>query len=127
MVSAVGIVVEFVLACQYLTLSPLERSYYDKRHSEVKKSVRNLSPHAAALTPSVLANLTALRQICCHPQIVRRDDGLLGDHGQRLSMEEIVGRCVRVRAIVCACLFQLAAYCSQIGRSSDGRAGLRET
>jgi hypothetical protein len=78
---------------QYLTLSPLERSYYDKRHSEVAKAIRNMPSHTAgALSPQVLANLTTLRQICCHPQIVRRDDGLLGDHGQRLTMEEIVGR-----------------------------------
>ncbi len=34
--------------------------------------------------------LTELRQACCHPQIVRRQDALLGQ--QRLSMGQILAR-----------------------------------
>ena len=38
----------------------------------------------------VMRALTELRQACCHPQIVRRQDALLGQ--QRLSMEQILAR-----------------------------------
>jgi E3 ubiquitin-protein ligase SHPRH len=75
-----------------LDLSPLERSYYDKRHDEVKRMIRNLK--GGSVSAGVFVALTTLRQICCHPQIVRRDDGLLGPSGQRLTMEQIVGKSV---------------------------------
>ena len=80
-----------------LDLSPLERSYYDRRHEEMKRQIRGLSAHGT-LGANVLTNLTTLRQICCHPQIVRRDDGLLGAGGQRLTME------VRPPPRVCECV-----------------------
>lgn len=84
---------------QVLDLSPLERSYYDKRHEEVRRLVLSLSRHnTGALAPNVISALTTLRQICCHPQIVRRDDSLLGEDGSRLTMEQIVSRSV------CGCL-----------------------
>lgn len=84
---------------QYLDLSTLERSYYDKRHDEVKKQVRGLLSRSAQLSSGVMSSLTQLRQICCHPQIVRRDDGMLGSSGQRLTMAEIVERYVVVFVI----------------------------
>ena len=37
-----------------------------------------------------MRSLTELRQACCHPQIVRRQDALLGQ--QRLSMDQILVR-----------------------------------
>ena len=53
-----------------------------------------LKSRAAKIGANVNVALTQLRQICCHPQIVRRDDGLLGSSGQRLTMEQIVGKLV---------------------------------
>lgn len=38
----------------------------------------------------VMRSMTELRQACCHPQIVRRQDALLGQ--QRLSMDQILVR-----------------------------------
>lgn len=37
-----------------------------------------------------MRSMTELRQACCHPQIVRRQDALLGQ--QRLSMDQILVR-----------------------------------
>lgn len=45
---------------------------------------------ACRLNTQLASKLTVLRQTCCHPQIVRRGDEMLGP--ARLSMRQIMGR-----------------------------------
>ncbi len=44
-----------------LPLSPLERSYYDRRHEEMVRSLK--SANTWTMTPDLLAKLTTLRQV----------------------------------------------------------------
>ena len=76
-----------------LTLSPLERKYYTQRYTETKRLIAGRLPSNEPLVidKRLQSQLLQLRQIVCHPQIVKRDDQLLGSK-QRLSMGEIMQR-----------------------------------
>ncbi|KAK9861722.1 hypothetical protein WJX84_002580 [Apatococcus fuscideae] len=87
---------------RWVPLSGVERAMYDSLRKQLDKAVdpirnassRTLRRHAdlrsSKMTSKVMRALTELRQACCHPQIVRRQDALLGQ--QRLSMEQILAR-----------------------------------
>ena len=49
---------------EFLALSPLEKSYYDRRHEELVRSLKSQRPTSVSLTPDTLAKLTTLRQVC---------------------------------------------------------------
>ncbi|KAK9805422.1 hypothetical protein WJX73_004034 [Symbiochloris irregularis] len=67
-----------------------ERACYDRVLKEANKALdayhngtrdgRHLVPH-----------FTMLRQVCCHPQVVRQDDWLMGG-SEHLSMTDVLGR-----------------------------------
>ncbi|KAK3267899.1 hypothetical protein CYMTET_23569 [Cymbomonas tetramitiformis] len=92
-----------------VTLSGAERAFYDRTHRDFsssyaaykrnsgarrKRQEQGLDLHnlAARVCGRLLAELTRLRQACCHPQIVRRSDSLLGEH--RLGLKDILRRMV---------------------------------
>lgn len=56
-------------------------------HSKVAAPSRHV---CCRMMSKLMRALTELRQACCHPQIVRRQDALLGQ--QRLSMDQILAR-----------------------------------
>lgn len=89
-----------------LTFSDAEASYYQRVHETFVASIKRMdrvqatrearklegfdpSNLAARVTGQALANLTRLRQACCHPQIIRAGNDYLGK--ARLTMPQIMG------------------------------------
>ncbi|KAK9831775.1 hypothetical protein WJX74_008901 [Apatococcus lobatus] len=87
---------------RWVPLSGVERAMYDSLHKKLDNAVdpiRHASSRArrrqsdfrtSKTGAKVMRSMTELRQACCHPQIVRRQDALLGQ--QRLSMDQILVR-----------------------------------
>jgi E3 ubiquitin-protein ligase SHPRH len=62
---------------------------FDGKNAAAKKSAR------------FIGDVTRLRQTCCHPQIVRKSDSMLG--GKRLTMQEIMAKLIdKERSAACA-------------------------
>ena len=89
---------------RWVTLSSVERLVYERSKRAFVDAAFQLAQHGAAagrgrlgtaagrLAGRAMSALTALRQSCCHPQIVRRTDDTMGK--ERLSMREIMNKLV---------------------------------
>lgn len=94
-----------------MTLSSVERLVYDKARLDFTRAAAQLAAagsKSGKAASRAMAALTALRQSCCHPHIVRRAAEAAGN--KRLSMRQIMAQLVtqvgwrstcRLRACLC--------------------------
>ncbi|KAL0028145.1 hypothetical protein WJX77_009970 [Trebouxia sp. C0004] len=87
---------------RWVSMSSVERSFYDRLHKQVvstqaqhqasqkKRRPGGTSRNPTSMAGRLLRQFTELRQCCCHPQIVRTSDSMLGK--DRLSMQDIITR-----------------------------------
>jgi len=73
-----------------LSLSPIERTYYDKLYQQCMSELESLHDDSASekIKGRIVASMLLLRQSCCHPQVGAHGTTLLGTKAR--SMDELL-------------------------------------